>query len=515
MNRRRFLQGASGAVLALPFLEAFAPKTAHAQAAQAPKRLLVMMTPGGRVVGRGNLSNGVRQDWWTPRTGSTLLTSTGALPAGVSPMLAALDPVKAELVTVDGVDNVMRHASPDDDGHLSAQLTALTARAPAGNQAGGPSLDFVAGSRLRSGPGMRESVVFHSTVWTVNGGNPGERFYGAGGASPYLAHDANPATAITNVFQGFQSGPPPPQPTLREKLEARRGSLLDGTLAEMNRLRTSLNPADKARLDEHADRVRTLEQRLAATMPPPMRASSCMKPDERTVPTYGISNYDLITRHPEYARGAKDAQITPIWVELMVQAFACDLTRAAGFAFPYGDDPVFPSEPGAESLQAGNWHTFVHGVPAVTGSGANALKAAYGFWAKMFTLLVQRLAEVQDVDGRRLLDNTLVVWTSEHGYASDHNNYNLPIVMAGLKDRFPSGQGRHVVQSRRRTTGDFYAQVLRLLGGSDTTFGETGTLGDVVTRAGANPATFNWHKDADSPAVIGASTPLHTGGFDL
>jgi hypothetical protein len=433
-------------------------------------------------------------------------------------MLAALDPIRQELVTIDGVDNVMRHASTDEDGHRPQGYTALTCRLPVSGRAGGPSVDFVAGSRLRSGPGMRESILFHSTVWTVNGGNPGAMpFFGAAGGSPYVAHDANPATAITNVFSGFQAPgmTPPPTPTLREKLASRRASTLDGTLQEMNRLRTTLNAADKARLDEHADRVRTLEQRLAATAPPPARASSCMKPNERAVPTYGISNYDLITRHPEYARGALDAQVTPIWVELIVQTFACDITRAAGFTFPYGDDPVFPSEPGAEPLQSGNWHSFVHGVPQVNGTGAAALKAGFQFWAKMFTLLVQRLAEVQDSDGRRLLDNTLVVWTSEHGYAADHNNFNLPVVMAGLKDAFPNGQGRHVVQSQRRTTGDLYARMLRMLGGTDMTFGETGTLGDVITRSGGNPASFNYHRDADSPAVIGASTPLHTGGFDL
>src|SRR5262245_24522077 len=140
MNRRRFLMGASGSMLALPFLEAFAPRSAYGQAAQAPKRLIVMITPGGRVVGRGQLMNGVRQDWWTPRTGNTLMTANRALPAGISPMLAPLDAIKAELVTVDGVDNVLRHASNDPDGHASQVATALSCRLP--SVARGPSIDF-------------------------------------------------------------------------------------------------------------------------------------------------------------------------------------------------------------------------------------------------------------------------------------------------------------------------------------------------------------------------------------
>src|SRR5206468_8406504 len=113
-------------------------------------------------------------------------------------------------------------------------------------------------------------------------------------------------------------------------------------------------------------------------------------------------------------------------------------------------------------------------------------------YGRMFTAIVQRLAaETDPIDNTPLLDSTLVVWVSDIAYAN-HTNYNAPVVLAGLKSAFPKGQGRHVVHSRR-TLGDLYAHVQRLLGFSDMTYGLTGTLGQVT------PSGRDLMKDSGSP----------------
>ena len=50
------------------------------------------------------------------------------------------------LVTLDGVDNLVRHMTGDADGHASAELTCLTCAVPPRGlvKAGGPSFDYVA-----------------------------------------------------------------------------------------------------------------------------------------------------------------------------------------------------------------------------------------------------------------------------------------------------------------------------------------------------------------------------------
>ena len=138
-----------------------------------------------------------------------------------------------------------------------------------------------------------------------------------------------------------------------------------------------------------------------------------------------------------------------------------------------------------------------------------SLTKAFGFYAKYFTKLIQRLAAVQDTDGSRLLDNTLVVWVSDLGYGSGHYCWNYPVVLAGLKSAFSKGQGRHVV-GQVNSLGDLYAQVLRLLGGNDTSFGSTGTLSSAV-----GTASFNFYPQMGRPGLITKDTPLHFGALDL
>jgi hypothetical protein len=213
-----------------------------------------------------------------------------------------------------------------------------------------------------------------------------------------------------------------------------------------------------------------------------------------------------------YLRGERDAQMVPAIVENIVQAFACDVTRVASLQFWQADDPVFPTQfpAGQSPFTSANWHGVIHGVPriydnATTLSDAQKLSASYGHYAQTFTSIVQRLAAFIEPDGSRMLDNTLVLWVSEMGYGSVHATYNLPVVMAGLGSAFPMGQGRHVVESRR-SVGDLLAHVLRMFGGSDLTYGETGTLGS----HGAVQGAF-----AGFPSYVDAATPLHSGPLHL
>jgi len=197
----------------------------------------------------------------------------------------------------------------------------------------------------------------------------------------------------------------------------------------------------------------------------------------------------------------------PAILENVVQAFACDVTRVASLVFWQGDDPVFPTEfSGTSPFASANWHTVIHNSGNVFAQPTDAgnLATSYGLYTKTFANLVQRMANFIEVDGSRMLDNTLILWVSEMGYGSTHSAANLPVVMAGLKSAFPRGQGRHVTHSSRRSMGDLLAQVMRMYGGTDQTFGETGTLG-----AGFTNAALGW------PGFINANTPLHLGPLDL
>lgn len=519
IDRRRFLVGSSGALLALPMLESLLGRRAAAATLTPPKRLLIVFHPHGRLV--GNLGS----DRWS------FGNATGPLPSAATMQdpkyaLAPLAAIRDEIVTLDGIDNFVRHTTGEGDGHDPGSRTALTcerslatARDAAAALRPRASVDYVAGLGLvPQGSTMQTSIVVPASqganataaVGHEAGGGVGyfrPHFFGKNGTQPsYLSTD--PGLVIDKLF-GTTAVSPSPTPTLRERLAKRRASTLDEVSGSMRALRAQLNNADRGRLDEHAAFIQTLAQRNQAPEAPP--PSSCIPPTKSSIGAWD---------HNDTTQGKNDEVIATAQIENIVQAFACDTVRVASLYFWLFETPTFPSMFGGNSPFAGNssgqpfgpWHAAIHNQAADVPS----LNTASHYYAAMFTKLIQRLAAVKDIDGSRLLDNTLVVWASDLGYGAVHTDYNVPVVMAGMNadpSAFPQGRGRHVAPStfaKRRSLGDLWAHALRIVGASTSnTFGETGTVGTV---AGAGTNLNAW---ASYQQQLGSGTPLHQGALDL
>ncbi len=567
-DRRKFLAGAGGVALALPMLQEFMARSAYGQTGAPPKRLLIIYHQDGRLAGFNANSTATINDWWSP--------VAGALPMSAQPsrLLAPLQAIRDEVVTLDGVDNVVRHAYPDTDNHMPAQKALLTCSRPGAN--GKPtsaSFDYVMGTRLRANATMPASMVMLApaadAAWRAS---LVETFFGVNGTAPWVV-TPNPRAAIAELF-----GPPPPGPpgalTTSQRLTAQRKSVLDGVLGSFTALRRRVNATDRERLDAHADFLRAMEQGLGGSGGSGgsggtagggtaggasagggtaggraggsggtaggraggsgaaggggtaggsgtaggtvataggtggtaggggvITPSVCRRPLESSVPN------NTSPSGATYLRGELDGVMMPCIIENIVQAFACDVTRVLSLEFWEGGDPVFPTEfpSGNNPFVTGNWHDILHNTPSLSGNPTHgdAIAASYGLFAKTFTSLVQRLAAFIEPDGSRLLDNTLVLWVSEMGHGAWHDCSNLPVVLAGMRSGFPMGQGRHVALSQRASMGDLLAQVMRMYGYADTTFGATGTLGTAYAPG------LGW------PGAITASTPLHRGPLPL
>jgi Protein of unknown function (DUF1552) len=492
IDRRRFLIGSGGALFALPMLEAFAPRTAFAQTAAPPKRLVVVFHPHGRVVGPGSAEN------WAPLATTGNLPPVGTAPSG---LLAALAPINDQIVTLGNIDNIVRHTSNDGDGHATPSATCMTCVVPSGQNPTGPSIDYVAGLRLRSSAAQRMAIVIPGQAAQFdNSVTQNNVFLGPGG-TPGNYQSIDPVQLIKDLFASVQGSPPPPTPTLQDRLVARRGSILDAVAQGFTSFRARLNSADQARLDQHAQFIRDTEL-LYATPPPASSSASCSPPATSSVPNYDWSSF---------VHGEHDDAFAQTQIETLVQALACDVTRTASLYFWDAGSPGFVTEfaPTTSPYIAGNWHASIHGDGSPNDPSPADLTKGFGFYAKYYTKLIQRLAAVPDTDGSRLLDNTLVLWVSDLGYGSGHYCYNYPVVLAGMKSAFPKGQGRHVV-GQVNSLGDLYAQVLRMLGGTDTTYGATGTLANA-----AKSTSINFYPLLGRPGLISKDTPLNFGPIDL
>lgn len=506
LDRRKFLLGAAGSMVALPMLEAFAPRTARGQTMTPPKRLVMIVHPSGRGAGgrrEYQVLTGV-EDNWSPRLDTGPLPATGEL----SPLLKDLGDVRNEIVTIDGIDNLSRHICNDEDGHVSSILSCLTGvPIKPGRASGGPSFDYVAGQRLRASAAQRSALVFPAGPFGEEEFRYDEgHFWGAEGTSAAVIN-SNPAKALVDLFGKEAPTMPEPEPakTLAERLAARRGSILDSVAKSYTSLAKNVSAGDRERLEQHATFIRSLEARFSGGGPISL-AQGCGRPDPSIIPDYTTE---------DTARGDIDGLITPYQIENLVMALACDVTRSASLHFTRGDDPTFQAEFDGPSPLGGDndWHSMVHESPELSSPHVPALITAYSYFTRMTALLIKRLSEVKDADGTRLLDNTLVMWVSDMGYGSVHENWNVPVVLAGLKSAFPNGQGRHLA-SERRSLGDLFAQAMRMLEiGDDMTFGAAGTIGENLDMQGLSDPVMPL--SGYSEKYISRSLNLHLGPIDL
>ena len=135
LTRRTVLKGAGGIALALPWLEAMIDGRSARAAAPAPKRFLAVYTPGGTVL-----------DKWRPTGTETAFT--------LSPILAPFEPVKQNLIVLDGLNLMCGDQSKFNveqyQGGMVGWLTGMV-QPGSGNYVKGPSIDQVLASRLAAG----------------------------------------------------------------------------------------------------------------------------------------------------------------------------------------------------------------------------------------------------------------------------------------------------------------------------------------------------------------------------
>ena len=496
LDRRHFLLGAGGAALALPMLREFAPKTARGGGeVTAPKRIVIVHHFHGRMTG-GSPAGNVVTDNWSPSQ------STGPLPAtgDISPLLAAIGSVRDRIVTLDGIDDLVRHMTGDPDGHRPANLTALTCVPPSSQYtAGGPSFDYAAGVLLRASESQRASIVFPASA-----SDPSRYttypFYGTNG-TPAYAVSPSPLEALVEVFGPPMPAEPPPTKTLRDRLVGRRKSILDGVATEYTALSKSVSPSDRLQLERHADYIRMLETHLGGTL-----AADCMRPSEASIPGYNLA---------DNPNGALDAQITPWQIENLVMSLACDVTRVAALHFFQTDNhSTFPSAfDGNSPIAPEQLHTMIHESANPDSSSAQIIRQGFGEIGMLYTRLIERLAEVIDLDGNPLLDNTLVIWLSELGYGG-HLNFNIPVVLAGLPAAFSEPQGRHVVLPQRHSMGDLFTKALDMVGVPNTTFGFQGRVGDTGVSQG-DIASWAGFGGSTGEAYVTLDRSLHNGPFEI
>jgi hypothetical protein len=439
-SRRVFLRGAAGAALALPFLGSLAPRSAAGQAAQAPKRFIVLKSFSTQLVkewypaftGNGyQLHDSKYSD--SKADGTTLLTQklvSGAnytwaplkdfsTANGISGILGAkLNPFLSKLTLIRGLDFLP--AVNHNYGGLLGNFGSCTAATPcdADSLADVPTIDQVMAYSPKvypSTPSLRYLHLSQGVADSMSYSDLGQ----AGGQIQQLKARTNPRDAFNDVFG---TNPPDPSGGMtsdRDKL------LVDRVYDDYVRLKQNarLSADDKVLVEKYVNLVAELQAKLTVT--PTM---SCTVPAE---PASLTNNSALDTK-----------DITTKWelfLDVVTAAVMCDRTRVITLGVhkalgpgPDSSDSTLVGHYHSEDASGGTWHGLAHDF-----DNANSRRMLKGInaWiaAEVFAKLLEKL-DVPEVGDSTYLDNSLVYWGNELGF--NHIAYSVPCVLAGSAGGF-------------------------------------------------------------------------------
>lgn len=382
VSRRRMLRGA-GVSMALPWLTAMRPAFAASDKSDGPRRFVSM-----------TLGLGLVADNLNPQQ-----SGFGYEP---SRYLKLVDDLRDRFTVVSGSSH------PGVTGGHRAEASLLTAN-PVGSSGKAKntiSLDQYMARHLG------DATRFPSLVLASNGSNSPS--YTENGSM--VPAESSPRRLFNRLFVDDS-----PEEQKRQAARVREGrSIMDLVADDAKRLSKQLGHGDRDRLDMYFSSVRDLEQRLAASEAWARRP----KPKVDAQPPVDIGNSsDFIGRQA-------------LMSDMIRLALETDSTRFVSYHLG-GSGGVVPV-PGVDE----GYHSLSHHgrdeekLDQLAIVEENIISA----WGQFL-----RNLSATNEQGDSVLDNTCILLTSNLGNASNHDNRNMPVLVAGGRYR----HGQHLAFDRK------------------------------------------------------------------
>ena len=431
ISRRSVLRGL-GASMALPLLDvmeggAFAMAGGRGKV---PIRMAYLFMP-----------NGVNEKQWQPsKLGSDY---------ELSPTLKPLEGLKDHLLVLDQLRN---KNSLTGEGHY-VKTTALLTGTPVRKTGGrdiynGVSVDQLAAKKfgdrtplasleLGIDPIRTQEDMGYSTVY---GGNISWR-----SADLPAAKEIYPQQAFDRLFRSKELG--------KGKHDQ---SVLDVVMGDAKRLKGKVSAADRQKLNEYYDSVRSLEKRIRKT-----GASNKAKYRPMTPVKMMDRPKDGIPR--DYREHVK------MMLDVMVTAFWTDTTRISTFMF-------------ANSVSGRNF-SFLDGVSSgfhqVSHHEGDAKKLEQYYLINRFHVeqvayFCERLKGIQE-KGSNVLDNSMIMFASGIRDGNRHDPNNIPLILLG-KGGGKLKSGQHIRFKKHTPLCNLYATLLNCMDSKIKRFGDSNRI---------------------------------------
>ncbi|RJS24943.1 hypothetical protein DRW03_07360 [Corallococcus sp. H22C18031201] len=419
-DRRMFLRGAGGAVLALPLLPSLlSPREAKAQTTQRPKCFVHFRTPHGAIFGANMwptdaaLTQSLSYADHDVRRGNLAATTNASGDAVISRVLTAKSSVLtpallAKMNILRGLDFPMYMAhnfgatlgyydyNKERPGSPRATIDQVMAYSPA-------FYPSVASVRKRSVAISGSDTSSGSWGYST----PGVRTSGV--ASSAISGTESSLALFDTLLAGTSSA------------GATRAPVVDKVLESYRRLRNGngrLSAEDTVRLDQHIDAVAELQRRLETTA-----SAGCQVPARPTTDNLSLRNSGTFGGDP-----AKNVEYFRLINEVLAVAMNCGVCRIATLSIDENNQNLTFT---TRAPQGEDWHNNVVHPATVAGTNQDlVVQFNQVFFSQVFLDLVSRFDRFSNGAGGTLLDDSLLAWAQESGN-TPHFSFSIPVVTAG------------------------------------------------------------------------------------
>jgi len=433
LPRRTVLRG-TGAVLALPWLEAMGDQNtatvSESSPAEHPRRVAALFFP-----------NGVREDCWTPETDGTDWELTR--------QLEPLSDLKSEVSVLSGL---WHEATDTGDGHYvkdAAWLTGTTIRKTTGVDlnSGGVSMDQLAARTLGKWTPLPSLELgtqpVRSGVDAVVGYT---RVYGAHVSwrtpTQPLAKEINPRLVFERMTR-IASGSPTQQ---------NDRPLLDLVREDARRLSARLGQRDRHRVQEYLESVHALEQRIN-------RATSDASRTWK-------SRVDFSTREAPADSPKAHADRVRLMMDMIALAFEADMTRVCTFMF-------------GNSVSGENF-SFLDGVDNShhelshhqnKKEKLDQYERVSKWHVEQYAYLLSKLQSLQEGESN-VLNNSAILFGSALRDGNKHSPHDLPLLLGGRAGGRLQ-QGQHIRSANDSPMANLLLTMLQATGIPATHFADS------------------------------------------
>jgi hypothetical protein len=400
LQRRTFLRGALGggvACVGLPALDAMLnlEQTAFADGSSSPRRYMSWFYGNGFILDRFE-PIGVGANW--------------QLNTHMQPLAA----VKDYLNVVTGLSNMATEAITHHEG--MTVWSGYTMRDIGQGQGfysntAGPTIDAL----------ISESLIGQTPISGVHMGVSKAQSPADYGTTMHaLSHRGHlqpnqPIRSPSAVWQALFGSFVQPKDDRELRLH-----ILDSVKSEVDTLKTRLGPADNIRLEAHLDSIAALEAKLSTVTP------VCDLPPDPMFTNSEAINNEMLTFTNE------------LMSDLICYAFTCDITRVGTLMFIEGAaEPSLTEIPG----NSNSWHEYSHNPGGWNIGGAFDNGQVY--MMQRFAYLLERMRNTIEIDGTNLLDNSIVLLSSDASDGSVHSLRRQPMLIAGHGSGYLKYPGIH------------------------------------------------------------------------